>query len=164
MTHLFLDLDGVLADFDTGYKKQFGIDASRELDNVDWKLVESTENFYKNLPPMSGFEQLWEIAERHNPIILTGIPDSVAEALDNKRAWVDKHIGRHVRVIGCKSRDKSLYCEPGDVLLDDWEKYMNLWIAKGGRWITHRNIADSVSAISELRGTIKEFYYPKRAK
>jgi hypothetical protein len=33
---LFVDMDGVLADFDAHYEAVFGVRASKELDNIDW--------------------------------------------------------------------------------------------------------------------------------
>ena len=49
---VFLDLDGVLADFDTGYFERFGIRPSIAADNVDWSMVRFTSGFYRDLPVM----------------------------------------------------------------------------------------------------------------
>lgn len=148
---LFVDMDGVLADFDTGYEKAFGIRPSKANDIVDWSLVRRTDGFYRDLPPMPDFHELWDGIAHLKPIILTGVPSSVAEAADNKRAWVDKMIGRGQPMIACLSKDKSLHIRnPGDVLIDDREKYRSLWIERGGRWITHTTAATSLSQLREL--------------
>ena len=55
--------------------------------------------------------------------MLTGVPKDVEEAPDNKRAWVVRHLGDHVEVRCCRSKEKCLHAAPGDVLIDDWEKY-----------------------------------------
>lgn len=151
MTQIFVDMDGVLADFDTGYEAAFGIRPSKANDSVDWSLVRSTDGFYRDLPPMPDFEELWAGLVHLNPIILTGVPSSVSEAADNKRAWVDRVIGRHQPMIGCLSKDKSLHIRnPGDILIDDWEKYRAVWLSRGGRWITHTSAATSLAALGEL--------------
>src|SRR4051794_10738875 len=119
---IFVDMDGVLADFDRGYADLFGPHGGKEADDVDWALVRNTPGFYASLPPMPDFDELWAALEPHNPIILTGVPSDEPEAVQNKRSWAVKHIGPHVRMIGCKSRDKCLHGKPGDVLIDDSEK------------------------------------------
>lgn len=83
---LFVDMDGVLADFDRGYNAAFGIQSSIHNDHVDWKAVRAHEGFYLNLPPMPDLEELWAFIAPLNPIVLTGIPSSVEEAAENKRS------------------------------------------------------------------------------
>jgi deoxypyrimidine-specific 5' nucleotidase type C protein (NT5C) len=136
---VFVDMDGVLADFDTHYKAVFGVEANKLLDNVDWEAVRARQGFYADIPPMPDMRELWDFVSRltPHPIVLTGVPSSVAEAPENKRAWVRRHLGENVEVRCCLSKEKCLHAKPGDVLIDDWEKYRDLWIAKGGRWITH---------------------------
>lgn len=144
---LFIDMDGVLADFDSGYEQRFGTRPSKADDNVDWELVKRTEGFYRELPPMPDFEKLWHSLEWLNPIILTGVP-LIAEAPQNKREWVDKNIGKHAKMIACRSKEKCHHANVGDVLIDDWEKYKHLWTAKGGVWITHVSADNSLEQLS----------------
>jgi len=156
---IFVDLDGVLADFDRGYREEFGTDASKATDNVDWKKVRARQGFYERLHPMPDalemFGIIGDICDEYglgDPTILTGVPASVPEAPENKIRWVHRHISRFVPVITCPSKNKSHFCERGDVLIDDWEKYRDLWIAKGGVFITH---TDPASTISVLRYTLR---------
>lgn len=145
---IFVDMDGVLADFDAGYEAAFGIKPSIATDNVDWQMVRDRKNFYRDLPPMSDFAELWAHIEPLYPTVLTGVPWSVEEAPFNKRQWAEKNLGSGIQVVTCLSKEKYLYCREGDILIDDWEKYRHLWIGAGGRWITHRSAA---STIEELR-------------
>lgn len=147
---LFVDMDGVLADFDSGHEAAFGIRPCKQNDDVDWQKVRAFAGFYEGLPPMPDMHDLWAYIERHRPIVLTGVPSSVEEAPVNKRAWVRKHLGAHVEVRCCRSKDKSLHAAPGDILIDDWEKYRHLWVAKGGRWVTHRSAAESIRELRAL--------------
>lgn len=151
MSQLFVDLDGVLADFDTGYEQLAGWRPMRNLTrDVDWSLVKSTHGFYTGLPRMPDFHLLWDNIEQYKPIILTGIPHSVQEAEHNKRAWVDENIGRHIRMIATLSSLKSAYCQPGDILIDDWEKYKDLWVNAGGKWITHTDAESTLSKLAAI--------------
>lgn len=150
ITTIYVDLDGVLADFDTGYERAFGVRPSRDADNVDWGLVKTKTDFYRDLPPMGDYLHTWARVFRYGPIILTGVPRSLPVAAHNKRAWVDLHLGQGVPMIACASRDKAQHCKPGDVLIDDWEKYRHLWEAAGGRWVTHTNAFDTDRQLTEL--------------
>lgn len=141
---LFVDMDGVLADFDSHHEAVFGVRADKLADNVDWQRVRDHKDFYLNIPPMADMPKLWDYIGRHKPIVLTGIPSSVEEAADNKKAWARKHLGPEIEVRCCLSKEKCLHAAPGDILIDDWEKYQSLWLAKGGRWITHTSAEKTV--------------------
>ncbi len=148
---VFVDLDGVLADLVGGYKKRFGTELTREADNADWDLVRATPGFYRGLPPMEDTPQLWSflVQLKHKPIVLTGVPRSIPWAAAEKRAWCAYYLGEDIEVITCFSKDKALHMQPGDVLIDDWDKYRHLWLAAGGQFVLHRS---AESSIDELLG------------
>jgi hypothetical protein len=144
-------MDGVLADFDTGYEKAFGVRPCKAADNVDWDLVRRTPNFYRDLPPMWDAHVLWSYIAPHDPAVLTGVPWSIPEAPANKRAWAPINLTpAPSEVICCPSRDKRLYCKPGDILIDDWEKYKQFWNDAGGIFITHTSAADTIARLRVL--------------
>lgn len=150
MRQLFVDMDGVLADFDAHHEATFGYRSDKLADNVDWDAVRGVKDFYLNIPPMADLQQLWERIGPLNPIVLTGVPWSVVEAPENKRAWVRKNLGSHVEVRCCKSAEKCLHARPGDILIDDWEKYKHKWIEVGGVWITHTSAAETIRQLDQL--------------
>jgi hypothetical protein len=149
---VFVDMDGVLADFDAHHEAVFGARPDKLVDSVDWGAVRAVAGFYADMPPMADAMELWDFVSRltPRPILLTGIPSSVEEAADNKRAWAAKHLGPNVEVRCCLSRQKCEHAKSGDILIDDWEKYRDLWVAKGGRWITHISARDSVDQLLAL--------------
>lgn len=147
---LYLDLDGVLADFDAHHEAVLGRRPDKIKDDVDWDEVRRVRNFYESIPPMADMEELWRAVEHLRPVVLTGVPlpEKVPEAADNKRSWVRKHLGPHVRVICCLAREKCAYAQdfPGqpNVLVDDWEKHKGKWVAAGGVWITHTSARTTI--------------------
>jgi 5'(3')-deoxyribonucleotidase len=148
---LFIDLDGVMADMNSAYAAIAGTPPDKTLDNLDWQLVVATPGFYANMPPLPDMQELWDYVSTWPDVtILTGVPESVPEAAADKRAWVTKHLGAHVKMIACRSKDKSLHAKAGDILVDDWEKYMSKWLKIGGVWITHTSAASSIAALKEL--------------
>ena len=147
---IYVDMDGVLADFDAHHEAVFGIRSSTGADIVDWAQVRAIAGFYSAIPPMPDMRELWHYLERHKPIVLTGVPEEVEEAAENKRNWVRHYLGPNVEVICCKSKEKCLHAKPGDILIDDWEKYRSLWEAKDGIWITHVSAPRTILSLQAL--------------
>lgn len=134
---LFLDLDGVFADFDGFIEAELGIVNNRENEDPNfWDKARAYKGrLYYDMKPLPWAKELWKELMGLNPIILTGCPWSIATAADDKRQWVAEQLDDEVEVVCCKSRNKSKYAKPGDVILDDWTKYKDLWEAKGGKFI-----------------------------
>ena len=149
---LFVDLDGVLADFDAGYAA-----LSRGAREVDWSLIKAAPGFWRDLPLMPDAMVLWEAVRDQHPTILTGLPDDMQSAEEEKRAWVEEHLGPDIEVICCRSEDKASYARPGDILVDDREKYRALWEGAGGVWITHRSAEESIRALGSAEGRADAF-------
>lgn len=149
---LFLDLDGVFADFDGFIQKEFGIENNRENDERPdfWDIVRGYPGrLYFDMEPFPRASELFESLRQFAPIILTGCPWSISTAAGDKREWVKKFIDPDVGVVCCKSRNKRLYAKPGDILLDDWNKYRDLWEGAGGRFILHRDVDESIRLVKE---------------
>lgn len=151
MRQLFIDLDGVLADFDGYYFDQFGIklDSAKEdgVANPDgmFDRINAHGSFFADLPKLKDADDIWESARllHPKPIILTGVAHLVDNCEEHKIGWVKKHIDPEATVICCPSAYKYKHGKPGDVLIDDWNKYRPNWEAMGGIFILHRNAKDS---------------------
>ncbi len=154
MRNLFIDLDGVLADFDGFYERQFGVRPDRLVYDPPgfWEPVAMHGRFFADVPPMSDAMELWDGVNRlhGNPVILTGLPHSIVDAEAQKRDWVRRHISPDVKVVCCRSRDKRLHGQPGDILVDDWARYRHLWEEMGGVFVLHTSAADSLKVVGAL--------------
>ncbi len=152
---LFLDLDGVLADFDTGVRRATGKTPSELGDRMMWPILARTPGFYENLPWMTDGRTLWEFSKSLNPVIVTGIPFG-KWAEPQKRAWCARELGVTVPVICCLSREKGHHAaallEPGEtmVLVDDRLKVQAAWEDAGGKFLLHTSAADSIAALKDL--------------
>lgn len=147
---VFLDMDGVLADFEAGFEARFGFRAGSIPSPDVSAALRSEPDFFRDLPPMADLETLWRYFEPLKPVVLTGVPENFPAALAAKRAWLDRHLGAHVRVIGCLRSEKHRHGLAGDVLIDDWDRYRKKWTAMGGHWITHRSAEESIRRFEEL--------------
>jgi hypothetical protein len=83
---------------------------------------------------------------RHlEPTILTGSPAG-GWAEPQKIAWAGVHFPG-TPIITCRAREKYTYCRPGDVLVDDRDKYRDLWEGAGGVFILHRSASSTIPLV-----------------
>ena len=149
MPQIYLDCDGVLADFDKGaaailgmpsaaFEKQHGLGAF-------WKKLATAPDFYGQLQPLPDALDLFDAVRHLNPIILTGLPrGNWAEA--QKRRWAERHFPG-VEVITTMAALKHEYTRSGDALVDDRDKYRHLWEGAGGVFIHHKSARQSIAAL-----------------
>ena len=146
---LFLDLDGVLADFDRGVLALTGKLPHEQTTREMWRAVARAPDFFAELAFTRDGRRLWEFCRPHHPTILTGLPRG-GWADPQKRRWVAKMLGPGVPVITCMSREKARYAGPGHVLVDDRETAREPWEEAGGAFIHHRNADDTIAALTAL--------------
>lgn len=154
---IYLDLDGVMADFDTHFVDYFGVDPQSLDDDVMWKMINSYHDFYANLPLMEDalelFDALWYSSHFDDMSILTACPKSnYKNAAIQKRGWVRKNLAENITVIPMLGgANKALFMhEPGDILIDDMEKNCKAWEELGGIAIVHKNAADTLAKLKEI--------------
>lgn len=149
---IWLDMDGVVADFDTHYFNLSGSRPTRwpDPETVNWKLVNSVPDFYRTMPLMPGAHDLFRYAvSTAYTAFLTGAPRSVATTEKQKREWGGEQFG-DTHIVCCPSREKYQFCAPGDVLVDDYLKYRVDWERAGGIFIHHTSADDSIRQLGEL--------------
>ena len=151
MRQLYLDCDGVLADFDRGATAILGMKPKafehRHGLGKFWQKLAQAPDFYFSLPLLPDAMQLYDAVKHLDPIILTGLPRG-NWAADQKKRWAEQHFPG-VRMITCMARDKRNHAKDGDVLVDDMEKYRHLWEQAGGIFVQHRSAAESVEALRD---------------
>jgi len=152
MPQLYLDCDGVLADFDRGAEAVLGMKpkAFQQRHNIGrmWAKLASAPDFYGTLPLMPGAMKLFEAVRHLDPIILTGLPRG-NWAADQKVRWAAEHFPG-TRIITCMAVDKRNHCHAGDVLVDDTLKHRHLWEEAGGIFVHHRDVDETLTALSRL--------------
>lgn len=146
---LFLDLDGVLADFDRGVVAVTGKRPEQLPMKEMWRALSRHADFFGTLEFMHDAQELWAFCAPHRPTILTGLPLG-SWAPEQKTRWVARMLGADVPVITCMARDKARYASPGAILVDDREKAQAPWEAAGGHFILHRTAADSITELAKL--------------
>ncbi|HZG07883.1 MAG TPA: hypothetical protein VEZ70_02775 [Allosphingosinicella sp.] len=149
---LFLDCDGVLADFDTGATAILGM-APRAFEKRHglgrfWAKLASAPDFYFSLPLLPGATDLFEAVKHLDPVILTGLPQG-NWAADQKVRWAAQHFPG-TRIITTMARNKRNHGKPGDVLVDDMLKHAGLWEEMGGIFVHHDSVDETLQKLREI--------------
>lgn len=147
---LYLDLDGVMADFDAHFPAVFGLDHRSMADDAMWQTINAHPSYFRDMPPCPGAIEFYREIAHLDPIVLTACPrTNYANAAQQKRAWVYEHLAPHVTVLPVMGgHNKPLFMHaPGDILIDDFEKNTKAWSAAGGVAILHRRIASTRHAL-----------------
>lgn len=147
---LYLDCDGVLADFEKAATQILGappreFEKRRGLPEF-WKRLARHPDFYGSLPLMPDAAELFDAVRHLNPVILTGLPRG-DWAAPQKVRWAAQHFPG-TKIITCLAADKGRHARDGDILVDDTLKYRHLWEHAGGTFVHHR---DAKTTIAELR-------------
>lgn len=153
---LFLDCDGVLADFDTYFIKVTGRNP-REYEKEHgqhkfWRIVREHEGgFFRQLPKMPDADELVDAVRHLHPIILTGAPKGESWPQPQKEAWRDEMFPS-LPMICCQSKKKYTHMASGrqNIIIDDWFKYKPVWEENGGIFILHTSAKQSISELRDL--------------
>lgn len=149
---LFLDMDGVLVDFEGGFKKlSDGLKSTEMKDKYGEKIVKdyflnAGINFWADLDWVMGGRELWntsiKLFERVCILSSSGTTDpekgKIVEA--GKRLWLKKNIPSiqqdHVFIVGGRHL-KQKFAGKLRILVDDMPETISQWNDVGGYGILH---------------------------
>lgn len=154
MPHLYLDMDGVQADFFTAWAnlngkeryKEIGDKEAREQSILDLtnRGPKFVEDFFANLPVLPNFHVILDWLQSNNiPYTILSAPlrGNHEASIRGKKSWLDKHhpgVSQNAIFRGDKERYAVINGKP-NVLVDDHKKYISRWEEKGGIGVLHRD-------------------------
>lgn len=150
---VFLDCDGVLADFNGRFKNIFGMEPEEFRKTfgpkIFWLKIKSCDNFFGSLDLLPDAMELYNSVKHLNPSILTGCPWG-NWSQPQKLYWRDKYFPG-VEMICTTSKNKREYMlkDVKNILIDDLEKFKHLWEERGGVFILHSNAEASILELSK---------------
>ena len=151
MRQLYLDCDGVLADFDKGATAVLGLppEAYGKRHGLGrlWQQLAQAPDFYFGLPLMDDAMALFDAVRHLDPVILTGLPRG-NWAADQKVRWAAEHFPG-TKIITTMARDKRNHAKEHDVLVDDQDRHRELWEEIGGVFIHHKSARQSIAELRE---------------
>jgi hypothetical protein len=159
MKTLYLDMDGVVADFDAYARDTLGLLPSGGMyPSHIWKQLAADDRLYLNLPLTPYANQLvahcQEFCQKRNYqfLFLTAIPkgNDMHWAIWDKVLWAQKHFPGIPVHFGPYSKDKYVHCQPGDILIDDRLSNIQEWQAASGVAIRHQDISTTLLELEKL--------------
>ena len=160
---IYIDMDGVLADFAKGVHELCGVEAEQkqdedpEKDNLMWEQVKKIDHFYDKLDMMRGanemFHMLYEtFGDKFE--ILTGIPKArrgILNAAEDKKIWVRRLLSKKIVVNTVyKDEKKNFVKGEGSILIDDLEQNIAEWREAGGTGILHVSPEQTIEELKNL--------------
>src|SRR5690606_24820457 len=149
---IYLDCDGVLADFAKGAEAVLGMPSRRFEQRFGlkafWGRIASAPDFFDTLEPMPDAMELYAAVRHLDPVILTGLPRG-AWAEPQKRRWAAKHFPE-LKMITTSAALKREHCQPGDILVDDTDRYRHLWENAGGVFVHHTDAPSTIKALKKM--------------
>lgn len=162
---IYVDMDGVLCNFLKGVALASGVELREHKDwekhkDKYWRAVQRLGiRFWENLEWMPHGKELWALVEKHNPRILSAFPQKEKlrpAATYGKQLWLQKNINDSVssKALICRVQEKQDYAKPGDILIDDNEKTIHQWNAKGGIGILYTDSGQMIQQLKVKHGLV----------
>jgi 5'(3')-deoxyribonucleotidase len=159
MTTLYLDMDGVVADFDEYAARTFGFPPSSGIyPDEQWQKIAENPRLYRDLNKTLYADDLVQecrdfvLTKGYDLKFLTAVPkgNDVPWAFYDKIVWIQLHFPNIPVFFGPFSKDKHVHCQAGDILIDDRLSNIEEWRAAGGIAIHHTNIDATLYELSRL--------------
>lgn len=177
-TEIYLDMDGVLADFASGMVAHGHVGgqsyflrpkhlwtAEEKARDESCRVIMARDEFWPSLEVLPGaMDLLWTaraLVGARNVFVLTALPANKAKqamVAQCKRDWLLERMGiSHGQVITCQRSEKQQYARPNAFLVDDLPANCAEWADVGGVSILHR---DPVTSAERLRDYLVPFRKP----
>ena len=154
LPEIYCDLDEVLVDFMRGADAVVGGSFVKMDKDERWKRVNQTKGFWANLGWKSNAKRLHDFIIRYNPHVLSAYPDLDPNSRNGKMKWLKKNTGfKRAKIHLVKRAQKKDYATTDDkpnVLIDDYDKNIREWEAKGGIGIHHTDVGKTISELKRL--------------
>lgn len=181
---IYVDMDGVLADFFGVWTKMVGVKNWKEVKDVDSALdmIRNQKDFWINLPLTSNATKLLNSIKKvkgNYTILSSPLPDD-PNSEPQKREWVKKMLSSFAPKRVIITHNKSAYAKQPDgtpnILIDDYGDNIQKWESAGGIGIQHsdKNADATVSKLEEgdfvtdisrfMNKAIRPGFYERAAK
>jgi len=173
MPHLYLDMDGVQADFFGAWADRHNVSHWKAIDNKENEIEqlanstpENVYSFFRDLRPLKGGMKIVKWAQDNNiPYTVLSAPlrgpysDVSKQA---KKDWLDDyHPGSSNNAIFTSQKQKYAVTDGvANVLVDDFGPYIDKWTNAGGIPVKHEDESEVPSAASDTISKLEKIYSP----
>jgi 5'(3')-deoxyribonucleotidase len=161
---VYVDMDGVLADFFGNIAKAHNVNHWKEIENKDVAIVQKAKesNFFASLPLLPNANRLIQgvksLAGSYS-ILSSPLQANVEASSKEKGAWLQQHFRGAMQPAGIVfDHEKFKYAKQADgtpnILIDDYPVNIRLWNAHGGIGLTYKD-RDCATVLQQLRDVLE---------
>lgn len=171
--HLYLDMDGVQADFFGAWADKHGVshwkaiqDKEGEIEDLANSTPEQVYSFFRNLRPLPGGIKIIEWLKTNNiPYTVLSAPLRGPYADTSKQAkkdWLDEHNpGTSETAIFTSQKHKYAVNDGvANVLVDDFGPYCQKFSDAGGIVVKHEDESEVSTAANDTISMLEKIYAP----
>ena len=160
--YIYLDMDGVVADFDKRFEELSGMLPQSYVDKnglkAFWDLIDEKHKvaFWRGIELMPGAEQLVRYVEQH-PFEMLTAPSIKKQSVIGKSLWVKDKVGTLYSMkpkVTYRSAKQKHTVKPNlskfDILIDDKGSTIDNWNAAGGTAILYQNAGQVINDLKKL--------------
>ena len=156
---VYVDMDGVLADFEGGFYKLAGIEVNNISDPEMWARIGAygKAKFFSELEWMAGGKELWQFITNNflkaKILSALGKSDKIdKQTTQGKLTWIRHNIPslqmNDIILVDNKHK-KRHYSKPGDIIIDDTPIVVQEWVQKGGIGILHKTASNTIAELNQ---------------
>jgi hypothetical protein len=172
---VYLDMDGVIADFFGGIEKLYGVKHWKELTSDRTKDLKAEvidritgTNFFETLPKFSTADQLINMIKQFTggtfSICSSPLRGDNANSAKWKKVWISKNIEQPEKIIITGRKETyamNKQTKQPNILIDDRPINIQKWQSAGGYGILYQANKDSLSKIKSSLEEFKQKYMVK---
>jgi hypothetical protein len=150
---IYLDMDGVIVDFDKQFKELTGMGPREFESNFGkekfWeKITQAGVGFWRGMEWMPGGQELYDRVSKHNHFLLSA-PSQDESSKIGKRMWRRDNTPS-TRLILSSAKNKPNYADKSNILIDDRADTINAWKANGGIGILYKSAGQVMKELDKL--------------
>ena len=171
MPTVYLDMDGVLADFFGGIEKLYGVqhwkeltsDRTKDLKTEVIKKITGT-NFFETLPKFNSADELIKLVQDFTggiySINTSPLRGDNKNSAYYKKVWIGKHLPKPQEIIvtGRKESYAMNKNNKPNILVDDRPINIQRWTGRGGYGILYQANKDSIDKVKNALEDYKKKY------
>lgn len=151
---LYIDLDGVLTDFDSQVTK-FGFNKLSDPEHLWTEICFNSPEFWATMDWIPGSQNFWNEIQIYDPIILSAYPSSCKDStIKGKYQWIKDNISTNSAdsAILCSRKEKQEYANNKSILVDDYDKNLIEFKKNNGKIIKfdQNNINKVINNINKM--------------
>jgi PAS domain-containing protein len=148
--NFFVDMDGVLTDFNRAYKELTGKEITKFRTDKDfWKEIDAGgEEYWSEMKWTSDGKKLWNYLKKYKPKVLSS-PSQKKQSRTGKQKWINRELPR-IELLLRDANKKKEFANEFSILIDDREPNIKDWIESGGIGILHTSTENTIKELKKL--------------